>query len=116
MRSPAGAVCGSPQWATLTDENYVPTAWACCRGFRLGRSRRVMDQDLAQERLDLLTRLGALEARHAQLKARPHDRQGHGQYHVELAVYREEVGAYRIQIAVLRSERGLPDPKLDFFD
>ena len=74
-----------------------------------------MADDLEQERLDLLTRLGALEANHARLKTRPDDRQGHEQHHVELAGYQDDVRAYRAKMAAIRRERGLPDPPLNFF-
>jgi hypothetical protein len=50
---------------------------------------------LEQERLDLLTRLGALEANHARLKRQPHNGEGHEQHHAELLAYQEDVRAYR---------------------
>ena len=71
---------------------------------------------LEQERLDLLTRLGALEANHARLKRQPHNGEGHEQHHAELLAYQEDVRAYRSKMAAARRERGLPDPTLDFFN
>ena len=43
---------------------------------------------LEQERLDLLTRLGALEANHARLKRQPHNGEGHEQHNAELLAFR----------------------------
>jgi hypothetical protein len=73
-----------------------------------------MAAELEQERLDLLTRLGALETNHMRLKSHPHDREGHKQHHAELAAYQSDVRAYRLKATEARRELGLPDPPLDF--
>jgi hypothetical protein len=73
-----------------------------------------MADDLEQERLDLLTRLGALETSHARLKSQPHDREGHKQHRAELAAYQDDVRAYRLKASEARRQLGLPDPPLDF--
>lgn len=74
-----------------------------------------MPDQLEQERLDLLTRLVALEANHARLKTQPDNRDGHKHHHVELAAYQQDVRTYRAKMTAIRRERGLPDPTLDFF-
>jgi len=73
-----------------------------------------MADKLEQERVDLLTRLGALEADHARLKAQPQNGKGHEQHHAELAAYQRDVRAYRLKATAARRELGLPDPPLDF--
>jgi hypothetical protein len=65
-----------------------------------------MADELERERLDLLTRLGALETEHARLKAHRHDREGHAQHRQELAVYQDDVRAYRGKLEAIRRERG----------
>jgi len=73
-----------------------------------------MADELEQQRLDLLTRLSALETEHARLKSQPHNLEGHRQHHVELAAYQDDVRSYRLRATEARRELGLPDPRLDF--